>query len=115
MTLALAFYGVADLPSLYDSFDLNYFELAADWLLALPEVRGARLGLYGSSTGGNLALSIMSSTPDKVAACVVSGAAFASLPGHTYYQGQASHISYITHDDDDMRRICPSLDCCGEN
>ena len=52
VTLALAFYGVADLPSLYDSFDLNYFQLAADWLLAQPEVRGARLGLYGSSTGG---------------------------------------------------------------
>ena len=52
VTLALAFYGLADLPSLYDSFDLNYFQLAADWLLAQPQVRGARLGLYGSSTGG---------------------------------------------------------------
>ena len=52
MTLALAFYGVADLPSLYDSFDLNYFQLAADWLLAQPQVTGAKLGLYGSSTGG---------------------------------------------------------------
>ena len=52
VTLALAFYGVADLPSLYDSFDMNYFELAIDWLLAQPQVTGDRLGLFGSSTGG---------------------------------------------------------------
>ena len=54
VTLALAFYGVADLPSLYDSFDLNYFQLAADWLLAQPQVTGDRLGLFGSSTGGKV-------------------------------------------------------------
>ena len=54
VTLALAFYGVADLPSLYDSFDLNYFQLAVDWLLSQPQVTGDRLGLYGSSTGGTV-------------------------------------------------------------
>ena len=54
MTLALAYYGVADLPSLYDSFDMNYFQLAVDWLLAQPQVTGDRLGLYGSSTGGTV-------------------------------------------------------------
>ena len=53
------------------------------------QVTGDKLGLFGSSTGGNLALSIMACLPDKVSACVVSGAAFASLPGHTYYNGQA--------------------------
>ena len=52
MTLALAYYGVADLPSLYDSFHMDYFQLAVDWLLAQPQVTGSRLGLYGSSTGG---------------------------------------------------------------
>ena len=71
----------------------------------------------GLSAGGNLALAIMSCTPDKVAACVVSGAAFASLPGHTYYRGQgSSHDDDDDDDDDDDRRfICPALDCCGEN
>ena len=89
MTLALNFYG-EDGRYPRDKYDLDYCELALDFLLSQPQVIGERVGLYGSSTGGNLALSIMSCIPHKVAACVVSGAAFASLPGHTYYHGQGS-------------------------
>ena len=90
VTLALAFYGVDDLPPLYDSFDMNYFESAVDFLLSQPQVTRTKVGLFGSSTGGNLVLSMMSCLGAKIGASVVSGAAFASCPGHTHYNGQAS-------------------------
>ena len=65
VTLALAFYGVDDLPVL-DKFDMNYFQLAVDFLLSQPEVLGDKVGLFGVSTGGTLALTMMTCMKDKI-------------------------------------------------
>ena len=90
VTLALAYYGVDDLPPVYttDGFDLEYFEQAIDFVLSLAEVSPKRLGLYGISLGGNLSLMMMSMFPDKVHACAVSSCNFVSAPGPTRYRGK---------------------------
>ena len=86
VTLALAFYGVDDLPEIFSSFDLQYFEEAVDYLLALTEVTSTQVGLFGSSTGGNICLSMMMFFGHKIKACVVSSAPFVSAPGPTIYK-----------------------------
>ena len=87
--LALAFFGVDDLPPVYTSFEMRYFERAVDFLLCHPHVTDrAKVGLFGNSIGGNIVLAMMSCLGDKVGACVVSGPTFSSFPGATYYRGE---------------------------
>ena len=69
----MAFYGVDDLPVL-DKFDMNCFELAVQ-----PEVLDDKVGLLGVSTGGALALTMMTCMKDKIGACLVSAAVFGSF------------------------------------
>ena len=89
VTLALAFYGVDDLPPLYTSFDLSYFESAVDFLLSHPHVTDrTKVRMFGSSTGGNIVLAMMSCLGDKLGACVVSGSQFICSPGPCYYRGE---------------------------
>ena len=90
VTLALAFYGVDGLPPLIEKFDMNYFEQAVDYLLSLPEVSGDKVGVFGSSTGGSLALTMMSCMGDKISACVVSAALYGSFVLETQYKGEES-------------------------
>ena len=56
VSLALAYYGVSDLPSLYESFNINYFQLAVDWLLAQPQVTSVLLSHWSSSNEARLSL-----------------------------------------------------------
>ena len=79
-----------DLPSVYttDGFDLEYFELALDYMLSLPNVFPKKLGLYGMSLGGSLSAMMMSFIQSKVHACAVSSTHFLSAPGPTRYRGQ---------------------------
>ena len=95
VTLALAFFGVDDLPEVYSSFDMEYFEEAVDYLLALPEVNREKIGLCGNSTGGNIALAMMMFFGHKIQACAVFGAPFIAAPGPAFYKGhmvEASHF-----------------------
>ena len=102
VTLALAFYGVDDLPVL-DKFDMNCFELAVEFLLSQPEVLDDKVGLLGVSTGGALALTMMTCMKDKIGACLVSAAVFGSFVLDTHYNGQGgaghdrSKISASSH------------------
>eukprot|EP00092_Neocalanus_flemingeri_P010182 GFUD01010972.1.p1 GENE.GFUD01010972.1~~GFUD01010972.1.p1 ORF type:complete len:353 (+),score=77.13 GFUD01010972.1:24-1082(+) len=86
VTLALAFFGVDDLPEVYSTFDMEYFEEAVDYLLALPEVSHPQVGLCGISTGGNISLAMMMFLTHKIGACAVFGASFVSAPGLTVYK-----------------------------
>ena len=89
VTLALNFYG-EDGRYPRDKYDLDYFELALDFLLSQPEVTGSKVGLFGSSSGGMLAKSMMSCMGDKIGACVVQGPLIGSLMMPTQYNGEAS-------------------------
>ena len=90
VTLALAFFGFDDLPPIYttDGLDLEYFEEAVDYVLALPEVQPKRLGLFGLSMGGNISLLMSSNFGDKIQACAVASCPGLSAPGPTRYRGQ---------------------------
>ena len=88
VTLALAFFGVDDLPEVYSSFDLEYFEEAVDFLVSLPEVTHHQVGLCGSSTGGNICLTMMMFFGHKIKACAVFSVPFVSAPGPTIYKEQ---------------------------
>ena len=98
VTLALAFFGVDDLPEVYSSFDLEYFEDAVDYLLSLPEVTTQQVGLCGSSTGGNICLTMMMFFGHKVKACAVLSVPFVSAPGPSYYKGKVLEGSLFALD-----------------
>ena len=89
VSLALAFFGVEDLQPLYTEAgeDLEYFEAAADLVLALPEVRPNKLGLFGSSLGGNLSLLMATQFGAKISACAATSAPCVSAPGPARYRG----------------------------
>lgn len=73
--LALAYFDAPGLPSELSEIPLEYFGRALTWMGAHPEIDGARLAVYGSSRGGELALMIASEYPsvDAVIANVPSG------------------------------------------
>ena len=88
VTLALAFYGVDDLPLVFSSYELSYFESAVDFLLSHPHVTDRnKVGLFGSSMGGSIVLAMMSCLGQKVGCSVVSGSQFICSPGPCYYRG----------------------------
>ncbi len=90
VTLALAFFGVDDLPPIYttNGMDLEYFEEAVDYVLALPEVQPKKLGLFGLSMGGNISLLMSSNFGHKIQACAVVSSPGLSAPGPTRYRGK---------------------------
>ncbi len=63
-TLALAYFGVEDLPSELIELPLEYFETAIDWLRRRESVVGERrLGVTGSCKGGELVLLLGTASP----------------------------------------------------
>ena len=90
VTLALAYFGVEDLPLIYSSqgLDLEYFEAALDYVLSLPEVFPKKVGLYGMSHGGSLTLSMITEFGSKISACAVSSGAFVIGSSPIKYRGK---------------------------
>jgi len=62
-TLALAYFGIAPLPTWLHLIPLEYFEAALTWLYAQPEVDSQRTGILGISRGAELALLLGSTFP----------------------------------------------------
>ena len=54
--LALAYFGIEDLPSSLSHIPLEYFKTALEWMSAQPSVDPARIGVLGASRGAELAL-----------------------------------------------------------
>ena len=80
--LALAYFGCEGLPSTLKKIPLEYFEEALDWLKRHPAIDPERIGLWGTSRGGELALILGALFPDRVkaiAAHVPSSAFYGSL------------------------------------
>jgi len=63
-TLALAYFGMGPLPAWLHRIPLEYFQGAAVWLCAQPEVDKGRLGILGVSRGAELALLLAARTPE---------------------------------------------------
>jgi dienelactone hydrolase len=62
-TLALAYFGIAPLPTWLHRIPLEYFEAALTWLFAQPEIDSGRVGILGVSRGAELALLLGSTFP----------------------------------------------------
>jgi dienelactone hydrolase len=61
--LALAYFGVDPLPAKLRAIPVETVSRGIDWLVARPEVDGTRIGLLGTSKGGELALLAASREP----------------------------------------------------
>lgn len=61
--LALAYFGVDDLPAQLVDIPLEYFVTAFEWLVAQPGIRPDALGVVGISRGAELALTLGSRFP----------------------------------------------------
>jgi len=97
-TLALAYFGVGDLPKVYGELDIEYFEKAALWLVQRPEVSGGSVGLCGISMGGSICLAMAQFLGPLVAAVVVLGANYVSSPGGFKYKKEVVEAStYIAN------------------
>ena len=93
VTLALAYFGVEGLPAVYSSFEMSYFERAVDFLLSQHQVKdSSKVGVFGQSMGGSLALAMMSCLGEKVGCCVVAGSQFIFSPG----KARAAELKFFT-------------------
>lgn len=80
VTMALAYFAAPGLPGQLTNLPLKYFKTALDTLRARPDVDPARIGLIGTSKGGEVALLIASNYPEVKA--VVAG-----VPSSVVWQG----------------------------
>lgn len=80
-TLALAYFGIEDLPKELVEIPLDYIEKAIDWLKDNTKVDFTRLGILGTSKGGELALlsASMFSSIKAVVGYVPSGVIFPGI------------------------------------
>jgi dienelactone hydrolase len=62
-TLAVAYFGIAPLPTWLHRIPLEYFEAALTWLFAQPEIDSGRVGILGVSRGAELTLLLGSTFP----------------------------------------------------
>src|SRR4029450_9175270 len=77
------------LPTDLSQIPLEYFNQAIQWLQVHPAVDGDRLGVFGSSRGGEAALVIGASFP-------AIKAVVANVPSHVVWQGANADLSKKT-------------------
>jgi dienelactone hydrolase len=65
--LAVAYFGIGDLPPTLSRIPLEYFAAPISWLQSRPEVHADRLGVVGVSRGGELSLLIGAHYPEITA------------------------------------------------
>jgi dienelactone hydrolase len=90
--LSLAYFGCEGLPSSLKEIPLEYFEKALDWLREREAIDPKRIGVWGTSRGGELALLLGTAFPEKIqaiAAFVPSSALYGAIdetdaPAWTY-------------------------------
>ncbi|WOV85614.1 acyl-CoA thioester hydrolase/BAAT C-terminal domain-containing protein [Sporosarcina jeotgali] len=80
-TLALAYFGIGDLPKELVNIPLDYIEGAIDWLTGNPNVDSKKIGVFGTSKGAELALLSASIFPSikAVVGYVPSGVVYPGL------------------------------------
>jgi len=78
--LALAYFGLEHLPARLREVPLEYFKRAIEWMCAQPTVDPSKIGLVGTSKGGEAAL-LVGATYREIRAIV------AYSPSHVVFQG----------------------------
>jgi dienelactone hydrolase len=78
--LALAYFGLEHLPARLEEIPLEYFKSAIEWLRSQPLVESSKIGVLGTSKGGEAAL-VISATYREI------GAVVAYSPSHVVFQG----------------------------
>ena len=78
--LALAYFGVDQLPDRLEEIPLEYFRSAIEWMRSQPSVKPSKIGVVGTSKGGEAAL-LVSATYREIRAVV------AYSPSHVVFQG----------------------------
>ncbi|ELW68421.1 Bile acid-CoA:amino acid N-acyltransferase [Tupaia chinensis] len=76
VSLALAYCGYEDLPSLPEKIDLEYFEEAANYLLRHPKVLGQGIGVVSICRGAQIGLSMAIHLKQVVATVLINGPNF---------------------------------------
>jgi dienelactone hydrolase len=79
--LALGYFNAEGLPPLLQNIPLEYFATAVDWLKAQPLVDPARIGVLGTSRGGELALLLGATYPSAFRAVVANVPSSVVWPG----------------------------------
>src|ERR1700736_4852265 len=103
--LALAYFGVDPLPQKLRAIPVETVSRGIDWLIARPEVDGARIGLLGTSKGGELALLAATREPRiRATAALVPSAyvwfdlAFDGGPDTSSWSAGGAPVAYIPSD-----------------
>ena len=78
--LALAYFGLEHLPARLEEIPLEYFKSAIEWMRSQPSVGPNKIGIVGTSKGGEAAL-LVSATYQEI------GAVVAYSPSHVVFQG----------------------------
>ena len=81
VVLALAYFNAQGLPPLLQNIPLEYFATAVDWLKSQPSVEPARIGVLGTSRGGELALLLGATYPSAFRVVV------ANVPSNVVWPG----------------------------
>jgi dienelactone hydrolase len=87
--LGLAYFNAPDLPDQLVEIPLEYFGEALDWLAAVPEVDGERIGVIGGSRGGELSLLLGSVYPQL-------RVVVARVPSHVVWGGCCDEAAAMT-------------------
>jgi dienelactone hydrolase len=81
VVLALAYFNAEGLPPLLQNIPLVYFSTAVEWLKSQPSVDPTRIGVMGTSRGGELALLLGATYPSAFRVVV------ANVPSHVVWPG----------------------------
>jgi dienelactone hydrolase len=79
--LALAYFNADGLPPLLQKIPLEYFATAVEWLKSQPSVDHARIGVLGTSRGGELALLLGATYPSSFRVVVANVPSSVVWPG----------------------------------
>ena len=81
VVLALAYFNAEGLPPLLQNIPLEYFATAVEWLRSQPSVDATRIGVLGTSRGGELALLLGATYPEMFRVVV------ANVPSNVVWPG----------------------------
>jgi len=81
VVLALAYFNAEGLPAFVQNVPLEYFATAVDWLKAQPSVDSTRIGVLGTSRGGELALLLGATYPSAFRVVVANVPSSVVWPG----------------------------------